>query len=224
MFGQDVSCNWWKAAVALAAVWVVTGSRAWAADTFSFSESQKDVLTCSNKTSESCETFTSGKFTTKALFFSGQTNVLVQLSVNDDIDVVIGGFEFEDVISNGKLGKGTATFNLTDVDCSKTPCKTNIHGRVTFKVSAKGFEVDVSTKTGATANETFEDSVIANDHATDNSTFNDTIDVSISVNSGAFVDSFTAGVSGTATTKASTKNGGSFNLNSVKVKGTGLAL
>ena len=68
-----------------------------------------------------------------------------------------------------------------------------------------------------------EDSVIADDHATDNAAFTDTIDVSISINSGSFVDSFTVGVSGVAATKSSSKNGGTFNLNSVKVKSTGIA-
>jgi len=192
-------------------------------DAFSFSESQKDVLACSNTTSESCETFTSGKFSVKALFFAGDTNTLRSITESSTVDLIVGGFSFNTVISDAvKISKGTASFVLTDVDCATTPCKTNTHGMVVMKLSSKGLAVDVSTKTGATADETFENSVVANGFATNNAPFTSDIHVSLVVN-GVSTDSFFIGVSGVATTKATSKNGGTFDLHSVKVKSTGFA-
>ena len=192
-------------------------------DTFSLSESQKDSLVCSNKTSESCDTITTGKVSAKALFFAGDTNALAAVGLGTDFDITIGNFEFASVIGSGKLSHNSATFALTDVDCAKTPCKTNTHGTVKLQITKKGLSISVSTKTGATADEQFESSVIADDHATDDAAFTDTIDVSIIINGGSSADSFTVGVSGVAATKSTSKNGGSFDLNSVKVKSTGIA-
>jgi hypothetical protein len=197
-----------------------------ASDSFSLSESQKDALSCSNKTSESCEIFTTGKFSAKGLVFVGNTNVFELISAektNAIIQIHIGTNTFGGLVGDAaKIGSHNATFNLTDIDCAKSPCKTNVHGTVKVSLSTKGLSVAVSTKTGATANEAFENSIIANAFATNNAAFTTNIDVSVVVD-GIHTDAFVVGVSGIATTKTTIKNGGTNDLDSVKLKSTGIA-
>jgi len=196
-------------------------------DKFSFSESQKDTLSCSNKTLGSCEIFTTGKYSAKGLVFAGVTNIFELIAAektNANIQVTVGSSTFGGRIGDASkvnLHSATATFDLKDVDCAKTPCKTNVHGTVKFSLSTKGLSVAISTKTGATANETFEDSIITSAFASTNSAFTTNIDVAVVVD-GVHTDAFSVGVSGTATTKTAIKNGGTNELNSVKVKSTGI--
>jgi len=182
-----------------------------ASDTFTFSEAQKDSLVCSNKTSESCDTITTGTFAVKALFFAADPSTVLSITPADELDVTIGDWEFSGAIEDTKFTKTSATFELP-----------NKAGTVEFTRSTKGLGVSVKAKTGATETEELQPSVIANAHATDNAAFTDTIDVSISINSGVFTDSFTVGVSGVAVTKPTVKDGSTFDLNSVKVKSTGI--
>jgi hypothetical protein len=212
----------WKGLTITAAVLLGLGglqARA-ASDRFTFMESQKDSLSCSNKTDNSCTVYTVGKFTAKILFFAGAPPDIL---VDDSVTVTINNWSFTDVISNGKDTTDTATFELTDLNCSKDPCKTNEHGTVEFKRSPAGITVTVKTKTGATADDTYEVSPVANEHATDNSAFTDEFTVGINVNSSQYTDAFTGQVAGRAATKPTKKDGGTFDLNTVSCKSTGIS-
>jgi hypothetical protein len=204
-----------RLSVVLAAVWgLVYGKEAWAGSN-SFSESQKDAVMCDS--SGFCDQFTKGKFTLKATAFTHGELDEVTFDTNTVVAISIGNWSF-----NGTLAQATFTDTSVQEIIPLAHDKNGtivIHGKVTLKgVHGKGLNVNISATTGATADEDFETSVIADNHASDNGPFTDTITAEIVI--GDSTNSTVFAISGTAKTKPVTKSGDEFDLNAVKLKGT----
>lgn len=186
-----------------------------------------------------CDSFTTGKFSVKAVLLSGAdlSWLAALLDPSTDIAINVGNWSFFGVLGDDPkyvAGASKAKFKLTHQKCnSNDVCKDVTHGTISLSGSAtKGITVAISVKTGATFNddEEFESSAIASQHADDtgdvpgtSTNITDVITASIDIGDGAITDSVDINIAGTVSTKGLTaKDTSEFDLNSVKVKSTGI--
>jgi len=222
MFSKRSLGGLFQALLLTVAVWSLCSARSWS-DTVSFSESQKDTLKCVKN--GPCNTFTTGKFTMKGMFFTDVdlTQYIDLLATDTELDITIG-----DWLGGGQLGDdpkyhngGTkATINL--VDTSSCTSGQVTHGSIKFSASLRGVSITVSTKTGSTGCDDYEDSAIADEDAGDSGSVTNTVGVSIALSNGTthLNTNLNVNVVGSASVKTVIKNGETNDLNSVKVSGS----
>lgn len=229
-----------KSSVLLMAALCLCSPKGWTADTVTFSESQKDTAKCvSDQGDVSCDSFTAGKFTVKAVLLKGAdlSGLAALLDPSTDIAINVGNWSFSGVLGDDPkyvAGASKAKFNLTHQKCDNNDvCKDVSHGTISVAGSAtKGITVSISVKTGTTFGDTeeFETSAIAGQHADDtgdvpgtSADIADVITVSLDIGDGTITDSVDINISGSVSTKGvTTKDASEFDLNSVKVKSTGI--
>jgi hypothetical protein len=212
-----------KSWVVLVAVLSLCTPKIWS-DSISITESEKDSLKCTNKVS--CGTLTTGKFAMKGKFFTERDLSNLSIDTNTALDVTIGHWSkhltFADA-SKFKVGNQSlsATFSLTDTNSCKT--KDVTHGTIKIQGSSKaasnGIQITVSTKTGDTACEAFEDPAIVGDFAGDSGSVTGVVAVGIDIGSGTVATNINVTFSGSASVKTVVKNGLTNHLDSVTVSG-----
>jgi len=214
--------NLFKSSVLVIAVLGLCSPRA-RSDSVTFNESQKDSLRCTHD--EGCDSFTTGKFTMRGIFFSDidLTEHDDLLATNTEVDVDVGDWSGSGVFSDDphyKNGHPRATMKLIGVnDCGD---KQVVDGTITFDASGNKLRITVSTKTGSTECKEFEDSAIADDHTEDFSGFTDTVTVDIDVfnDFDELSTTIDVPVTGIASGKTVVRGGETNDLNSVRVQGT----
>jgi hypothetical protein len=210
-----------KSSVLLIAVLGLCSPKSWA-DSVTFSETEKDSVKCTKDLG--CDSFTTGKFTMKGLFFTNVdlTQFTDLLATDTELDVTVGDWSGGGLLGDDpkyQNGGTKATIPLTDSNsCSG---KDVTHGTIKFSSSSKGVAITVSTKTGFTACDDYESSAIADAEAGQTGTVTTNVTVSIDMFNGLteLTTNIDVNVTGTASVKSVVKNGETNDLNSVKVSG-----
>ena len=210
-----------KSSVLLIAVLGLCSPKSWS-DSITFSESEKDTLKCTTDTG--CDTTTTGKFTMKGTFFTGVDLAAFRdlLVTNTELDVSVGDWSGGGLFGDDpkyKNGGTKATINL--IDTSSCSDKDVTHGTIKFSGSSKGIAIAVSTKTGSTACDDYEDSAIADEDAGETGAVTNIVTVSVDIFNDAdeLSTNIDVTVIGVASVKSVVKNGETDDLNSVKVGG-----
>lgn len=221
MFNKRSLGGLFKASVLLITVLGLCGPKGWS-DSITFSESQKDTLKCT--TGAGCDTFTTGKFTMKGLFFTSVdlTGFSDLLATNTELDVSVGNWSGSALLGDDpkyKNGGTKATIRL--IDTNSCTDKVVSHGTVKFSGTSKGVGITVSTKTGSSACDDSEASAIADENAGDTGAVTNIVAVSVDIFNGATELSTNIDVTviGVASVKSTVKNGETNDLNSVRVSG-----
>ena len=208
-----------KSSVLLIAVLGLSSSKGWS-DSITFSESQKDTVKCAK--GGSCDTFTTGKFSMKGLFFTGVDLVPHEglLVPGTKLDVTVGDWSGSVLFGDDpkyKSGGTKATINL--IDTSSCTEKDVTHGTIKFSASSRGVSIAVSTKTGSSACDDNEISAIADEDAGETGAVTNIVNVSVDIGNGTLATNIDVTVIGIASVKTLIKNGETNDLNSVKVGG-----
>jgi len=219
MFKNRSLVGLFKSSVLLIAIWGLCSPKSWS-DSITFSESQKDAVKCI--TGEGCDTTTTGKFSMKGLFFTGVNLDPFEglLVPGTKLDVTVGDWSGSVLFGDDpkyKNGGTKATISL--IDSNSCTDKLVTHGTIKFSATSKGVGVTVSTKTGSSACDEFEDSAIADEDAGETGTVTNIVNVSIDIGNGTLATNIDVTVIGVASVKTLIKNGETNDLNSVKVGG-----
>jgi hypothetical protein len=221
MFDKRSLGGVFKSSMLVVAILALCSSKGWS-DSVTFSETEKDSVKCTKDLG--CDSFTTGKFTMKGLFFTNVdlTQFTDLLATDTELDVTVGDWSGGGLLGDDpkyQNGGTKATIPLTDSNsCSG---KDVTHGTIKFSSSLKGVAITVSTKTGSTTCDDYESSAIADAEAGQTGTVTTNVTVSIDIFNGLteLTTNIDVNVAGTASVKSVVKNGETNDLNSVKVSG-----
>jgi hypothetical protein len=158
----------------------------------------------------------------KGTFFTGVDLVPFEglLVPGTKLDVTVGNWSGSVLFGDDpkyKNGGKKATIPLLDTNDCKA--KNVTHGTIKFSGTSKGIQITVSTKTGDTACDAFEDPAIVSDFAGDSGAVTGVVSVAVDIGNGTLATNLDVTVIGSASVKTVIKNGETNDLNSVTVSG-----
>ena len=176
-----------------------------------FTETLKEKLVCAS--GSTCTVVRTGKFKISGQVFENENLEASEFNESSVVHVELGDLSYDGTLGddpNYVAGGKSATFVLTSIDSDTGKTLTDV--KITLKKGSSGLKISVTGKISDTQSPILADNYIGLTGAINDAT-------SAFVQVGSHIEDRNVAITGTASVKAITKNGQTYNLSSIKIKG-----